>query len=431
MRAPRHPRRAARPRRLASILLAAGAALSAGAFAIPATPVAAQESLLAQVYPEAATLGLPDGIGLGSELTWYVAGASVAQSRYQWVEDPNGTWEDPKTGKKYRRTDESGEGDGSGAGDGYAVVDVVAVEGPDVVTNVTLLGMDHLGGTYLMAPLGGGKVPGAVVDGAWMHPALLERMVKEGYGDLQVLTGPYPLGGTTYDAVSVVSNGTGGYQSWTWDRATGLLLVASSRQDGAFSPFSAPGETAPQANSFLGYRQLAGVRQRTLPGAGTPLPDWLDRTDQLSYAGTYTFVNPMDPSSQPMTFGYTTDASFTKGGPTWATVKFKNVIDFTGNPSPGEGTGIATGTGTWWYDPASLAAMQRGQVLDKDPLSGATVTVEDVLPWQNGQSVILRTDLPGNRVRSQYDVATGVLLGTEIWQQAQGTTISIGLQRLP
>ena len=383
------------------------------------------------MFPEAATLGVPEGIAVGTQLTWYSASASVANSRFQWVEDPNGTWEDPATGKKYRRTDESGEATGGGAGDGYAVVDIAAVEGTDVVATVTLLVIDRLGGTYTLAPLGGSKSMGSVLDGAWMHPALLEKMVAEGYSGLQVLTGPYPLGDRTYEAVSVVSNGAGGYQSWTWDRATGLLLVSSSRQDGAFSPFSAPGEGAPQANSMIGYRELLQVRQRTTPGLGTAVPDWVGTTSGVSYAGTYTFVNPMDPSSQPMVFGYTSDATFTPGGPTWANVKFRNVIDFAGVPSPGEGTGIGTGTGSWWWDPAALAAMKAGDVLDENQLTGLRVTVEDVVPWQGGDSVVIRTELPGNRIRGQYDVTTGVLLGTEIFQQNAGTTISVGLQRLP
>lgn len=407
--------------------------LSLAALLVPGAigPVAAQESFLTQVFPEAATLGVPAGIGVGTQLVWYASGASVAQSRYQWIEDENGTWEDPATGKKYRRTDESGESTGGSAGDGFAVVDIVAVEGSDVVTSVTLLSFDRLTGTYTIAPLGGAKSQGSVLDGGWMHPALLERIVAEGYSGLQVLTGPYTVDGRTFDAVSVVSQGAGGYQSWTWDRANGLLVVSSSRQDGAFSPFSAPGEAPPQANSFLGFRQLMGVRQRTTPGIGSAVPEWVGTTQGLSYAGSYTFVNPMDPSSQPMVFGYTSDATFSPGGPTWANVRFRNVIDFAGSPSPGEATGIATGTSSWWWDPAALAAMQPGDVLDEDALTGLKVTVEDTLPWQGGQSVIIRTELPGNRIRTQYDVATGVALGTEIFQQNAGTTISIGLQQLP
>jgi hypothetical protein len=311
------------------------------------------------------------------------------------------------------------------------VVDIVAVEGPDVVTSVTLLGIDRLGGTYTLAPLGGGKGLGAVADGAWMHPALLERIATEGYGDLQVLAGRYPLGDRTYDAVSLVSDGAGGYQSWTWDRATGLLLVATSRQDGAFSPFSAPGEGAPQANSFLGYRQLVSVRRRSTPGIGTAVPDWVARTPELRWTGTYTFANPLDAFAQPMVLGYTSEATFGAGGPTWARVASRSTIDFAGVPSPADATSIGTGAGTWWWDPASLAAMQPGDVLDRDPLVSLTVTVEDAPRWQGGESVVIRTELPGNRIRGQYDTATGVLLGTEIVQQSQGTTISIGLQQLP
>ena len=188
-----------------------------------------------------------------------------------------------------------------------------------------------------------------------------------------MLRGPYPLDGRTYDAVSLISNGAGSYQSWTWDLATGVLLVSSSRQDGAFSPFAAPGETPPQANSFLGYRQLVSIRQRTTPGIGTAPPAWVLGTGRLSYAGTWTFVNPMDPGSGAMVMPMTSEATFTEGGPTWANVRFRNVIDFSGVPNASEGTNLATGVGAWWWDPAALAAMERGQVLDEMPLLSARI----------------------------------------------------------
>ncbi len=415
-------------RPIRSVLLGAGLVLAS---LLPAAPVGAQESLLMQVFPEAATLGAPAWVTVGTQAAWYVSGATVAQSRYQWVEDPNGTWEDPATGKKYRRTDESGEGTGSGAGDGYAILDVVALEGTQAVGSWIVYSIDRLAGSYTVAPIGGGRVPGAVVDGAWMHPDLLAKLVAGGFTGLQVLRGPYPLDGRTYDAVSLISNGAGSYQSWTWDLATGLLLVSSSRQDGAFSPFAAPGETPPQANSFLGYRQLVDVRQRTTPGIGTAPPDWVLGTGRLAYSGTWTFVNPMDPSSGAMVMPMTVEATFTEGGPTWANVRFRNVIDFSGVPNAAEGTNLATGAGSWWWDPTALAAMKRGQVLDEIPLLSGRVTVEDIVPWQGGSSVIVRTELPGNVVRAQFDVATGVLLGNELTQSAQGTTISVGLDQLP
>jgi hypothetical protein len=75
--------------------------------------------------------------------------------------------------------------------------------------------------------------------------------------------------------------------------------------------------------------------------------------------------------------------------------------------------------------------MRPGQVLDEDPVLSARVSVEALAPWQGGDSVIIRTDLPGNTVRAQFDTASGVLLGTEIHQAAQGTTMALGLDRLP
>jgi len=386
-----------------------------------------------QVFPEAATLGAPSWVTVGTQAAWYTSGATGAQSRYQWVEEPNGTWEDPATGKKYRRTDESGEGTGSGAGDGDSILDVVALEGIQAVGSWILYSIDRLTGSYTVAPVGGSRVPGTVVDGAWMHPDLLAKLVQAVFTGLQVLRDPYPVDGRTYDAVSLVSSGGGSYQSWRWDLASGVLLVSSSREDGAFSPFAAPGEGPPQANSLLGYRQLVSIRQRTTPGIGTAPPAWVLGTGRLGYSGTWTFVNPMDPSSgaMAMVMPMSVEATFTEGGPTWANVRFRNVIDFSGVPNASEATNLATGVGAWWWDPAALAEMQRGQVLDEIPLLSARMTVEDIVPWQGGRSVMVRTELPGDVFRAQFDLATGVLLGNELTQSAQGTTISVGLQQLP
>ena len=60
----------------------------------------------------------PGWLAPGMRLTWYVAAASVANSRFSIVEDPNGNLVDPQTGKKYRRTDAPG-GEGQPKQEGH------------------------------------------------------------------------------------------------------------------------------------------------------------------------------------------------------------------------------------------------------------------------------------------------------------------------
>ena len=52
-----------------------------------------------------ATTGVPDWVRPGTRLTFYTAGASIANADYQWQQDENGTWEDPATGTRYSQTD--------------------------------------------------------------------------------------------------------------------------------------------------------------------------------------------------------------------------------------------------------------------------------------------------------------------------------------
>ena len=89
------------------------------------------------------TAGPPSWVTAGTRISFYEAAASVAASTFAWVEDPNGTWEDPATGKHYRRTDESGEGMATASGDGVSQFDVMAVEPAGVVVTNTLYGIDH------------------------------------------------------------------------------------------------------------------------------------------------------------------------------------------------------------------------------------------------------------------------------------------------
>ena len=245
--------------------------------------------------------GAPDWVRVGLRMTWYVAAASVPQSRFAWVEDPNGNWEDPKTGKRYTRTDEGGgTGQPGASGDGLSQVDVVAIEGGDVVLDSNIYTINRtttpptLG--WIIGP--GARVPGATVDGAWMHPALLARYAQQPLDGLLVLRGLYTVGGRTYTATAFATTTAGAYQSYTYDSESGVLLSASTNTAGATSPLRAPGEAPPRGNSQLTYTQFLGMRQRAVPGLGGPAPGWVAGTATLRYGGVYTITNPARPGQR-------------------------------------------------------------------------------------------------------------------------------------
>ena len=96
-------------------------------------------------FPPVAGGGPPDWVTPGTRLTWYGAAASVQSSYYTYVEDPDGDWEDPVTGKRYRRTDEDEMP--TAAGHGVSQTDVLAIEGDDVILNTSLWAIDSRPGS--------------------------------------------------------------------------------------------------------------------------------------------------------------------------------------------------------------------------------------------------------------------------------------------
>ncbi len=394
--------------RRATLAVTAAALLLTVAAAIPA---AGQGGTWGAVYTEAAVTGAPDWVRPGTRIVQYVASASVPQSRYALVEDPNGNLENPRTGKRYRRTDETGEGVGGGSGDGWSVIDIISVTPEQVVGAVSLHVMDHVAGTISYLPIGGGPEPAGAMDGVWLHPRIIEGLVAQGQAPgAELLVGAYPLGGVTYDVAALVSAS----QDVSLDRATGLVVVASGNAAGAVSPVHLEGEDPPRGNTLRTYQQLAGVRDRTLAGLGAPVPGWLRPGTRLVYEGTYTALGQPVPSRTT----FTAEAV----GPDWARFHALNETSGMGLTVTNETWAVSGGTGPYWYDPAALATMRSGDILDQDPIVGTTVRVGDVGSGANGGAFVwIVTEGPGLATWFQYDVATGVPLGYSI-AQASGTT---------
>gem|GEM_PF-2618207 len=373
----------------------------------------------------------PSWVQPGARVTFYSAAAAVAQSSYQLIEDPAGPWQDPVTGKRYRNTADTGESVGGASGDGVSQVDVVAVEGNDVVLSMATYGIDRATNTLAVLPSSGTKLPGGAIDGLWMAPELLAQLQTGSLGGLLVLRGDYPLNGTTYQAISVVNPTPGAYSSRTYDTVTGVLLASTANTAGATSPVQLPGQGATRAASQLTISRFVSIRQRTIPGIGSAAPTWVARTSGLSYAGQYRWTNPLDPSSGSFSYPMTADVRFTATGPTWATFGLHTVLELGGVPSPSDSAAVSSGTGPYWWDPTALAGFTTGQALDTDPVTTMTTSVTDVGQSEVGPAVTITTQIPGTSGRSTYDVATGVLLGQAISVASSGADVVLGLQRLP
>ena len=399
--------------------------------ASPATPPGAPASAWPSVrVPQAADNGYgpPSWVTTGTRLTWYGATASIAESYYTYVEDENGDWVDPVTHKRYRRTDNDPGGMPTAASQAYTQTDVLALDGNDVVISTTLYSIDLLANQLTLTPIGGAKSAGAIVEGAWINPALLQQVLATGYQGLQILRGPYVLGGTTFDAISFVSTESG-YQSSTYDTKSGVLLSTNTNSQGAGSPVHGPLDN-PQGNVQITLTRLVSVRNRTIPGMAQAAPGWVAGSPTLMYTGQDVIVNPMDPAAR---FAYPVQAAvqLSPGGATWASFTSRTVIDLGGYQQPADSAGVTGSTGTYWYDPATLAGFVAGQVIDEDPVTGARAYVEAVDQGPFGRTVRITTEMNGVTVRLDYDVGCGVLVAMDIAQSVTGSTLQLQLNGLP
>lgn len=373
--------------------------------------------------PAAATLGPPSWVKAGTRITFYMAAASVAQARFVWVEDPEGEWKDPSTGKSYRRTDESGEGVPTASGQGISQVDVLTVEGNSVVLATNLYLIDSLSNQFVPVLSSGSKLPGASPDGYWIHPTQLADLQEARLDNFLVLRGPYTLNNKTYDAIGFSSTTPDSYVSYVYDTKTGLLLAVTTKANGQE-------QNGQRSNTQLTITRFTGMRQRNLPGTAASNPSWVANTNRFDYSGTYNFTNPLDPTSTSVTFPLALQITFGEGGRNWATYKSLTTIEYPGS-QPSTGNGVTGGTGIYWYDPTALKAMKQGQTLDKDPVTGERTTVRSIQGTGSNKTVTISTTLPGLTTEATYSQSKGALISHNTNIASSGTTFQLRLENQP
>jgi hypothetical protein len=388
----------------ASASMVHAAPLSPSPSEVPATPPA---------------VGAPTWVLAGTRITHHTSVATVQAGGYQLIEDPNGTLVDPATGRKYREvfTALAASG-GIGSGEAFWHATVVALQGTDVMVQRTSFGVDGLSRTYTPGFSTGGRAPAGQVADLWRDPAELAAMRSDAGGTLLVLHGPVTANGATYDAVSVVQPSTTSYAYFAYEATTGILVLSALRiREGTTGPVD------------MSITELRSLRQLAMPGVGSAAPAWVRVGAELSYRGSHELANPMDPAQPPFVSPIEMRVRFTDVGTTWAV--FEATIT---NPSDGSSsvaTGAAGGTGPYWWDPAALAAMQAGQTLDTDPVTGMTMTVGPNGQGLGGPTVTILSAMPGIDVVASYDLATGVLVSHTTKTASTGITTTSSLVQMP
>ncbi len=396
-----------------------------------APPVLAQTNPNGPTIPGAAGLGPPAWVKPGTRITFHNAAATVGGSPSVFVEDPNGPWQDPSTGKHYSMQESASSDTQGSGGDGVSQVDVVAIEGTDVVLSESGYAIDRLNGVHFIpggAP-SGGRLPGGQPGDTWVSPELLAGVVPSNLGGMLLLRGDFVLDGTTYQAVSLVRPDPTNYASYTYDTESGVLLAEDTQTQGTV-PGTDP--QVPSGDTFMTVTHLAGIRQRDVPGLAGTNPEWVASTAGLTYSGTEVVTNPLLPSAGGLTFPMHERVTFGPGGANWATYTADIEVDMQGvPPQQSETKGVTSTAGLFWYDTTTLAGLQPGQVLDQDPLTGGSTTVSAVGPGPNGQAVTIVDQVPGITTTSVYDATTGVLLAAQVKVDVSGTTYTLELDSLP
>jgi hypothetical protein len=396
------------------------AVLTAWCAGAASTVHAAPQSAASRVLPPASSaIGAPSWVRAGTRITHHSSVATVQEGGYQLVEDPNGALVDPATGRKYSEvfTALAATG-GTGSGEAFSHATVLALEGADVLIARTSYAVDALTRTFTPGFSSGARAPGGQVADLWMDPAELATMRSDATGTRLVLHGPVTVNGATYNAVSVVQPSTTSYAYFAYEATTGILVLSALRiREGTNGPVD------------MSITELRGLRELAMPGVGSAAPAWVQVGAELSYRGNHELGNPMDPAQPPFISPVEMRVRFTDVGDTWA------LYDATiSNPADGSSnvaTGAAAGTGPYWWDPASLAAMQAGQVLDTDPVTGMTITVGPNGQGLGGPTVTILSAMPGIDVEASYDVATGVLVSHTTRSTTTGLTTSSSLVQMP
>jgi len=402
-----------------SAVIAAAALL----VAVATPPVVAQSAPGGVVIPGAAQSGPPDWVKPGTRLTLHGSAASIVNATSTYVEDPAGPWVDA-AGKHYRRVDQTGDVTSGGAGDGISELDVLALDGTDVIVSQSLYAIDRANGVFIPSGVTGGQLPGSTALGAWVTPQLLANLAPADMGGQLVLRGDFPLDGTTYHAVSFVTPTPGAYTSDTYDTQTGVLLAEDTQAP------SAPGSST--VGEYLTQTHFVSIRQRSLPGMGSTNPGWVAGSHGLSYTGSEGVSNPLAPGTGTMTVPMRVRVTFGSTGPDWATYTQDVELDFQGlAPQHSQTSAATSATGLYWWDPATLAGFHAGQVLDEDPVTGQRISVDSVGSGPAGPTTTISSKMPGIETNATYDEATGVLLVFQANMPASGTAYSVQLDALP
>ena len=369
------------------------------------------------IFPELRTAPAPDWVKPGLRLTYYSAAATIPQSYVGGlVQDPNGKWVDPSTGKSYRM-----EGAASASGHGYSQLDVVAMTNDAVVLSLSSYGIEGVDGP--VRPIfssGLTTLPGAASDW-WVNPEVLNKTVDNLNGPgMKAMRTTYKAAGNQYDAVWVSTQTGNGSISYVMDLAGGMLLhnatCTSSGPSGTTNINGVP--TNVGGSTSLGQTTFVGMREIHAPWIGMPMPKSLNGVHQLVYEGQSRMS--MEGVSTDIPMRVTVD--ITGRGPDFIQIKKTVKMTYPGGMMQ-QPDSIITGVSgahqllPLCIPPRALARLRSGQKIDSDPVTKITTFVSFMGQDPSGNNVVTLTEFTNdNAVRTDYvyEAAGGILCAVQM-----------------
>jgi hypothetical protein len=369
------------------------------------------------IFPDLRTAPAPDWVKPGLRLSYYSASATIPQSYVGGlVQDPDGKWVDPKTGKSYRM-----EGAASASGHGYSQLDVISLTDDAVVLDLRALGIEGVDGPVRPISASGlTTLPGAAADW-WVNPDVLNQTVDNlnGSGMRSVRT-TYKAAGQDFDAVWVSTQTGNGSISYVIDLTGGMLLhnatCTSSGPTGTTNLNGVP--TNVGGSTSLGQTTFVGMRQIHTPWERSPMPRSLNGVRQLVYDGQTRMTVEGVSADIPMR----AIVEITGRGPDF--IQFKKTVktDTRGSimQQPDAVSSCVSGMHQLLplcIPPQSLGQLRNGQVLDKDPVTKVNTFVSFIGQDTSGNNVVTLTEfIADNATRTDYvyEAASGILCAVQM-----------------
>jgi len=259
--------------------------------------------------------------------------------------------------------------------------------------------------------------------GSWVHPRVLGDLPRHLDPRWVVLHGRQQIGAAVYEAVRVQGDTVG----LVYDRRSGVRLLLGATAP----PKEAVDFAAIDRSRFTTWQQaaaqhttrlwLAGFRARSLPWARGKLPDWVAHTKAMTYEGRWTRFREHE--RLPPSAWQTARIEIQRVHERRADVR---VTSTWRHPDGATSTRVreiihhAAVPGDLAMDPAVLAQLKDGPVIDDDPQLKMTVRAHhergpDGRPW-----VVITETSPTFEGRYAYDRETGTLMTYRWGSEAVG-----------